>query len=192
MKVSNKIKKLLFIAIIFLVNYVVVEFEPKPLSVFTAIKDEYNLMSMSYEDMNQNFVMKKYYIDMEKELLDEKNNLKLLNCLKQEEILKVLHSYLSSCNINLTKLNFSEELPVSLNNPMDETIVVIEENDDPRILMLNVNIEFNSNYENMLIFIDGLQNNPIDMSITNMNATLSEGNTVFVSMDINFYAISDI
>jgi len=192
MKVSNRFRKLFFFTALFLIIYLVSEFKPKTLSAFTAIKEEYNLTSISYEKMNKNFELKKYYEDMEQRLLCEKYNFNVLQYLRQEEILKILQIYLYSNNINLTKINFSEALPVSINNSIDDSIIASQENDYYRILNMSVNIEFNSNYDNMLSFIDGLQNNTTDMSIVNISTTLSEENMVFVTMDINFYAISDI
>jgi len=189
MKLSNKVRQSIFVTIVLLVIYVVREFEPKPLSAFTAIKDEYNLLCVSYENMNQNFTMKKYYADREKKLLAEKHILNVLNNLKQEEIIKILHGDLSSCNINLTKLNFLEELIVPLNNPMDGTIVETGGDNYYSIVTMSLNIEFNSKYEDMLKFIECLQNNQIDMAITNISTTFFEKNIVFVVMDISFYAV---
>ena len=191
MKACNRKRKIIFVVITFLVIFIIRQFSPEILSAFTVIKDEHDLMYVNYENMYRSINMNKYYKDRERELLNEKYNLNMLTSIKQEEIIKILHGHLSSCNIRVTKFNFSEGLPVQLNNPIDETVVEIDENIYPSIVKICVNIEFNSSYEDMLMFIDELQNNSINMSITNMRTTLSESDIVFVSMDINFYAITE-
>lgn len=194
MKVSDRMKIFIIVSFICLVICVVTIFTTKLLYTFTVAKDEYDQMYIRYDNMYKNFMTNKYYKEMEQKLLDEKYNLNVLTYVKQEEIIKILHGNLSSCGINLIKFNFSEVLPLSLNNPIDgtsDTIEEAEENTLPEIVMMNVNIEFNCNYENILKLIDKLQNNNIDMSITNMRTTFYEEDIVFVVMDIAFYAVPE-
>jgi len=192
MEVSNRAgKSFIFVALLIII-YLVSEIKPKILSDITAIKEEYNLTSISYENMNKNFELNKYYEDMEQRLSYKKYKFNVLQYLRQEEILEILQFNLYSNNIKLTKINFTEALPVSINNSIGDSNISMQENDYYRILKMSVNIEFDANFDNMLSFIDGMQNSTIDMSIANIRTSLSEENMVFVTMDINFYAISDV
>ena len=156
MKASSRKKKIIFVVITCLIIFIIRQFSPLLISAVNAIKDEYDQMSVNYKNMNQSINMSKYYKDRERELLNEKYNLNMLTYIKQEEILKILHGHLSSCNIRVTKFNFSEGLPVLLNDPTDETVAETDENIYPSILKISVNIEFNSSYEDMIRFIDEL------------------------------------
>lgn len=54
---------------------------------------------------------------------------------------------------------------------------------------ISVNITFESSYKNMLSFIDAIQNNPINISITNINTVTKEGDIIQGIITLNFYEL---
>ncbi|HOO26173.1 MAG TPA: HipA N-terminal domain-containing protein, partial [Clostridiales bacterium] len=56
---------------------------------------------------------------------------------------------------------------------------------------ISANITFESSYNDMLNFIDAIQNNPVDISITNISTLTPGGNLLQGNMALNFYEIPD-
>jgi len=54
---------------------------------------------------------------------------------------------------------------------------------------ISANITFESSYEDMLSFIDAIQNNPINISITNINTVSKEGDIIQGIITLNFYEL---
>lgn len=54
---------------------------------------------------------------------------------------------------------------------------------------ISVNVAFESTYNDMLKFIDAIQNNPVDISITNMNTVAPGGDILQGTMILNFYEV---
>ncbi|HQK54432.1 MAG TPA: hypothetical protein PLA73_09380 [Sedimentibacter sp.] len=54
---------------------------------------------------------------------------------------------------------------------------------------ISANITFESSYNDMLNFIDAIQNNPVDISITNISTLTPGGNLLQGNMALNFYEI---
>jgi len=54
---------------------------------------------------------------------------------------------------------------------------------------ISVNIAFNSTYDNMIKFIDSIQNNAVDISITNVNTVSPGGDVLQGTMMLNFYGV---
>jgi len=54
---------------------------------------------------------------------------------------------------------------------------------------ISTNITFESSYKDMLSFIDAIQNNPINISITNINTVSKEGNIIQGIITLNFYEL---
>ncbi|MDD4780093.1 MAG: hypothetical protein PHT02_05685 [Tissierellia bacterium] len=176
-KIYNKITKLLLtIILICLIAYQI----PIIWSSFVSVQSEYDIVQRDYEVMHDNFINKNKYKSMEAELIYEKSKLKILNSINQEEIMKIIHEHSTKLGIIINNYNFSEVQPVTL----DEEII-------ENIYMINVNIEFYSSYENLLLFIDSLQKNDINMSIMNLHSTLGDTNYNLVKMDMKFYALVD-
>lgn len=148
-------------------------------SNFTVIQSEYDKFKNDYEIMHENFINKNKYESREIELIHEKNKLNVLNSINQEEIIKIIHHHALNLGIIINNYNFSEIFPVT----HDDEII-----DD--MYMINVNIEFYSSYENLLLFIGALQNDKINMSITNLHSAISEEDYNLVKMDMKFYALT--
>jgi type IV pilus assembly protein PilO len=54
---------------------------------------------------------------------------------------------------------------------------------------ISVNVSFESSYSDMIKFIDAIQNNPIDIAITNINTLSDDGNSIQGAMTLNFYSV---
>lgn len=54
---------------------------------------------------------------------------------------------------------------------------------------VSVNVAFESSYSDMLKFIDSIQNNPIDIAITNINTLSQEDGLLQGTMTLNFFAV---
>jgi type IV pilus assembly protein PilO len=57
------------------------------------------------------------------------------------------------------------------------------------IKSISVNISFESTYNDMIKFIDAIQNNSVDISITNINIVAPGGNVLQGTMILNFYEV---
>lgn len=57
---------------------------------------------------------------------------------------------------------------------------------------ISANITFESTYEDMLNFIDSIQNNPVDISVTNINTLSPGGDILQGNMTMNFYQIKKL
>lgn len=54
---------------------------------------------------------------------------------------------------------------------------------------ITVNVSFESTYNDMIKFIDAIQNNPVDISITNISIVAPPGDIIQGTMTLNFYEI---
>jgi len=54
---------------------------------------------------------------------------------------------------------------------------------------ISVNVAFESSYSDMLKFIDAIQDNPINIAITNVNTLSPTGDVIQGTMTLNFYSI---
>lgn len=54
---------------------------------------------------------------------------------------------------------------------------------------ISANVVFESTYDNMLKFIDAIQNNIVDISITNINTVISDSGSLQGTMTLNFYEV---
>jgi len=178
MKVNKRgLHIIAFIILLFLIIKIIFAF----LSEFTIKREDYNELLLNYDNMFYNLKNKQYYEELEYKLLNEKNNFNFQSNIKQEDILKIIYKYVPLCDINLTKLSFSDTFQAET-EVIDEQIPVVQ--------IITVNIEFNSKYVNMLDFIDELQSNYNYLAVTNLSANFLE-DIVYVTMSINFYLILD-
>jgi enoyl reductase-like protein len=188
MVVKDIYKKLIIILLCCAAIYIILSLLLTRYSIFTASQNEYEEIKRDYEEIHQNFINKNQYEEKEIQLLQEKNELNIPNTLNQEDIIRIIHECCLNCGITIYKYNFSEVLEVSevsddeANREKDEFII-------SGLNMINVNLDFYSGYESLLNFIEALQNNGANMSITNLYFTIDDNNHS-VKMDIKFYALN--
>ncbi|GEM_PF-858920 len=155
------------------------------LSKFNSTIEKHIEISHAYDNMLQNF---KTYDSLEKRkssLLDEINRINMETGILQEEIISNLYGHCSENNIIITKINFSETVPVYFDNEENSN----EDNKDKTAVTVRVTIEFKSNFDDMLELIDDIKNDDRDIAVTNMRLLSLDDNDVIGIMDLNFYAI---
>jgi type IV pilus assembly protein PilO len=54
---------------------------------------------------------------------------------------------------------------------------------------ISANVTFTGTYENMIKFIDAIQNNPVDISITNISTVSTENDILQGTINLNFYEV---
>lgn len=193
MKNNKCIKALICLVVVFVIFYILKNNVPaKAVGKLSSKQDEYLKIKIDYENMADNFKKKKYYEDSADKLLKEINALDVLTDIKQEQIIEILNENISNCNIEATSINFSEVIPVRINNSNNAEVVqseeILNENATQNAVMISVQIEFKSSYDNMLKFVDELQNSSINIVIENMRIYMDKDN-VYGVMDLSFYAV---
>lgn len=148
------------------------------------IKYEYSETSIKYESMSRNFKMKREYEHRKEELLIDINNFNLETNIFQELVLIVVYGYCSLNNMEISNINFTEVIPVSLTESVNEEIL----NEIPGVYMCST-IEFKSTYDNMMCFIDDIKNDDMNIAIIDMRTIAWEGDVVYGIVNLKFYAL---
>lgn len=66
---------------------------------------------------------------------------------------------------------------------------VSPEKSSSSVRSISANVTFTCTYENMIKFIDEIQNNPIDISITNVSTVSTENDILQGTINLNFYEV---
>lgn len=74
----------------------------------------------------------------------------------------------------------------STETPSDSQVL---QQDMLTVRSISANVAFESSYNDMISFIDVIQNNPIDISITNLNTVSGEAGLLQGTMTLSFYAV---
>lgn len=195
MKMLSNIKlkssNLIIITLIIIIIFILLD----TFSVFNYLlnkrKEVYEI-NKTYNSMMENIKMKEV---IEKENLDLKSNIKNLQInsnILYEEVLRNLNSCILSNSIEVDKIEFSEVLNGSLNNEntnfYNDEITIVEEISS--LGLINVNIEFKSNYVNILSFIDSIKDNNKNISITKLSLLSLENKYIYGIINLNCYAIN--
>jgi hypothetical protein len=167
-----KYKSLVFIAVIALIVFIA---SGIPFSLFSKLfaEKEYNNIYMEYENMNQNINMKGIYEESQNNLLKKINDLNIDTEILQDEIIIELSHISGKNNIELSSIKFSEAIPVLTDNTA---------------LCMKVTVEFNSELNNMLKFIDDVKNSETIISVADISVLTSE-NKAHVSLNLLYYAL---
>ena len=218
MKLSNREKVLILILIIAVAGYFGFKYEPLGgLFNLKALHEEHSQKRMAYDSMSQNIVLKKSFEEKAELLTDEINSLNVISDLQQENVIIFLNNYFKDNNIDASTISFTDAVVVqrsnavaqaetkdisSLEELMDEindtAQTIIKEATENRaevqpgevsVRAMTVNFTFNCTYDNLLKLIDAIQNNKVDMSIININAISTDGDTVQGTIAMNFYAV---
>lgn len=165
-------------------------------------KYEENVQVLTEEIKNLNVIS-----DLQQEMLIvflnnyfEKNNIDVNNISFTNVVLSSISSVeatqeskeLSTFDTIVNNINSSTSSEVNSNNTNDEDKDDANKSDEQSALSvrsISVNIAFESTYNNMINFIDAIQNNPVDISITNINTIAPGGNILQGTMTINFYEV---
>lgn len=216
MKLSKREKFLILLLIVIVIGYLVFIYVPFG-KVFNLdeLKAEHSQKKQAYDTMSQNIVQKNTFEEKVLSLTEEINSLNVISDLQQEKIIVFLHNYLNKNNINASNISFTDVETVEMSHLVipDEakesgTLQELMYEIDGRFDALNVeypdadkkdgnqllarkvstNITFDGTYADMIDFIDSIQINPVDISITSVN-TIAEGDILQGTMNLNFYEI---
>lgn len=190
MKLSKREKILILILFVVLLIYIFYKFVPiKSIFNMNDLKSEYKNILNSYETMTQNIKMKKDYEEKEEELKYEIEKLNILPNIKQERVIDLLDKLISESNINIYSINFTEISPLITDENKDESESIELSVQKEEIVFMKVNMEFTSNYDELILFIDKIQNNSYNLAITNIQMLSQNENEIKCIIDISFYAI---
>ena len=209
MKLSKREKFLILLLIIVVIGYFGFKYVPvEKIFNLEELKAEHSQKKNLYETMSQNIIQINTFEEKAQSLIEEVNNL------QQEKVIIFLNNYLNSSNINASNISFTDEKAV----PMSYVVIPGEKRESGTLqdLMYEIdgrttanvetsesdekeenqlsarqvsaNITFDSTYADMIDFIDSIQNNPVDISITSIN-TIAEGDILQGTMNLNFYEI---
>ncbi len=219
MKLSKRERVLILILIITIMVYAAFKFGPSLnfLSLDT-LREEYTGKSAAYNEMTQNIVLKNKHEESLNTITGEINDLKVISDLRQEQLIVFLNRYLAANNIGASNISFTDIAPVSITPATASKTVELSSLDilmneingsaakeaadktagqsqpadggsSPTVSRISATITFEGTYSNMLKFIDSIQNNPVDISITNINTIVSQGDMLQGTMILNFYEI---
>jgi len=195
MKLSKREKYFILVLLISIIVLIFSKLAPLITVNKNSTKENYIKTKEIYVNMSQNINMLNYYEDEKVKLKTEIAEISVLPEIKQENIIEILYKNLSSCGIEITSLNFSEPMltlfDISTNEMVSESQIDNNEknNNELSVLTMIVNVEFKTNYTNILEFIDKLKDNNFDIAITNIHIIKSDFNKVQGIVDVNFYAI---
>ncbi len=172
MGASRSSKPLIFTAVIAIMAFFA---SGIPFSLFSKLsaENEYNNIYTEYKNMNQNINMKGIYEESQINLLKKINDLNIDIEILQDEIIIELSHIAGKNNIELSSIKFSEAMPVLADNTA---------------LCMKVTVEYDSEFNNMLKFIDDIKNSETIISVTDISVLTSE-NKVHVSLNLLYYAL---
>lgn len=184
-----------------------------------ALREEYTSKSTIYNEMTQNIVLKSKHEETLNTITGEINDLRVISDLRQEQIIVFLNSSLAANGIDASSISFTDMSPVSINpaaaakttelssldvlmneinsssaneaadKTAEQSQPTAEGGTSPTASLISAIITFESTYSNMLKFIDAIQNNPVDISVTNINTIVSQSDKLQGTMILNFYEI---
>lgn len=123
--------------------------------------------------MIHNINMESIYEENHNNLLKKINNLNIDNEILQDEIISELNHIAEENNIELSSIKFSEAMPVLTDN---------------NALCMKVTVEFDSEFINMLKFVDDVKNSATIVSVTDISVLTIE-NKVHVLLNLLYYAL---
>ncbi len=186
---NNKFK-IFILALAFVIAVIMLceLFPYKQFMKFYSKKEEFERLSEEYLNMKQNFdvvdslVKKKMFFKNKVEKTDIPAEI------FPEEIIFDLSLYAEESKIEVSKIAFSESVPVSLDNQSADEF--IEEKTEECAVKVGVRIEFTGHCDSLLKFIDSIINNNKNVSITDINLLSWTGDRLYGTMNLNFYAVS--
>jgi Tfp pilus assembly protein PilO len=170
-KNNIKLKALIFVITIVLIVY----FAKAPYGMFAnlSIRDEYKDVYSQYENMSKDINMKSIYEEKQSILIKKVNELNIDTEILQDGIINELNNISRKNSIELNSVKFSEVMPILSDNSG---------------LCMKVTVDFDSDFNDMLNFVDDVKKSKTIISIPDISI-LTIKNTVHVSLNLMFYAL---
>lgn len=187
MQINFKYKLLIVIAVIVLITLFATGIF-KSVVLKLSVAKEYNNICSEYEKMYQNLNVKAIYEENHSNLMIKINEIDIDTEILQDQIISVLSYISEKNNIEIGNIKFSEIMPISNSISTQEENLVSKTQDSTAVCM-NVTIEFNSNFNDMLLFVDDIKNCELQISVIDISIFLIDGEKVHVMTNLMFYAL---
>ena len=190
MQIIFKYKLLIVIAVIVIIT--VLGFATgffKMLVSKLSVTKEYNNIYSEYENMYQNLNVKTTYEEKHSNLMKKINEIDIDTEILQDQIISVLSYISEKNNIEIGNTKFSEIMPISNSISTQEENLASEKTQDSTAVCMNVTIEFNSNFNDMLLFVDDIKKCELQISVIDISIFLVDGEKVNVMTNLMFYAL---
>ncbi len=187
---KNKFKfkpVILIVLIVFIITAFFATGAPYRAFAKLSVKDEYKDVYSEYENMSRILDMKDVYEDDKSCLFEKINELNIDAEILQDEIINELDRISSKNNIELSCVKFSEVMPVFAHNSTLSEESALLQNENTAVCM-KVTVDFDSDFNDMLLFVDDIKNCETLISVTDIKVLTSEGK-VHVSVNLMFYAL---
>lgn len=187
MIINSNHKSLIIIAAIGVISLFATGIPENVLLKLTAA-EEFNSINSEYESMYQNLNMKNIYEENKIKLLNKISELNIDNEILQDNIINVLNNISKKNNIELGNIKFSEIMPAFTDNSKwpEESEGLQQEND---AVCMKVTVDFDSDFNDMLLFIDDIKNGKTEISVIDISILLLDSDKVHVMLNLMFYAL---
>lgn len=187
MTINFNNRLLIFIAAIGLISLIVTGIPGSILLKLTAA-DEYNNIHSEYESMYQNLSMRNMYEENKIHLLNKITELYIDTEILQDNIINVLSNISKKNNIELSNIKFSETMSVFTDNSnlSEESVELQQEN---AAVCMQVTIDFDGNFNDMLSFIDEIKSSNTEISVTDISILTVDSQKVHVILNLMFYSL---
>ena len=194
MKTSKEIVLILFIGI----AAIYLAYKATNLVAANPLSNEYSQVKTTYDSMSHNLMKLDDYKEEEKQLLSEVERLSMLKNIHQEDVVGILNDVMMNCSIDADKITFSEIKAVNLRernneneNQSDDIDKAEQTNDAAEAQVMAVSMEFTSDFESILMFIDEIQTSHAEITVTNVSVFNSdEGDVVRCLINLNIYFLA--
>lgn len=176
-----KNKLAIFIIILFIIAIL---YSLWPLySRYSPAQNKLKISSDMYKFMMENFQTEDSTMSKRNDYINKLNELNFRAQLSQEEIIFILYTCAKENSIYISDIKF-----VEAEDNLNEDIDIIESGDTADYQTMGVVAEFKGELENLLEYIDSVKSFR-DISVINLNVTVWEGDIVFASAQMKFYAV---
>lgn len=161
---------------------------PGSLFLKLSAAEEYNNIHSEYENMYQNLNMKNKYEENYVYLSGKINELNIDTEILQDKIINVLSNTSKKNNIELGNIKFSEIMQVSEYN-FNSSVATEDFQHDNSAVCMKVNVDFDSDFNNMLSFVDDIKNSRTEISVVDINISMSDSQKTHTVLNLIFYAL---
>lgn len=184
----NSNRKLLILALV--VGLIALFSSGFPFKVFTklSVAEEYKSIESEYENMRLNLTKKIIYEKNQEELMKKINELNIDTVILQDKIISDLGSLSRKNNIDLSNIKFSEIMPLSKISKSEEELE-FNKGQDIRATCMKVTVDFDSNFDDALSFVDSIKDCGTEISITDISMVQMEDGRMHVVLNLMFYAL---
>lgn len=197
MKLSKREKVMISMLAVVVVIYLAYTFG------YTNLNKHMNTVENEYDDVHSKYEKAVLAVDSIEKLSEkeiERNKEINVLCqryydnMDQENVILYIKEFIDNNNIAAKTLSFTERNLSQNIEQSDSSIdaeVYQETNNQIYVRVTDVNISYEATYNDLINFIDEIQNYEKEISISNMTAVVSDSSKIVGSMSISFYGIEN-